>query len=78
MPVYPLTTEWSDPIPLQARDIIQNQGGYAIEVTASDPATDPACLSLPGYSGALQVDAALTIRARCKIGGTVLHVVRGF
>lgn len=78
MPVHPLTADWSDPISLQSGDIIQNQGGYAIEVTPADPATDPARLLLPGYGGAMQVDSAVTIRARCLVGGGVLHVVRGF
>lgn len=78
MPVYPLTTEWSEPIQLEARDMIQNHSGYPIEVTATDPDADPARLLLPPYGGALQIEGEVTIRARTKRYSNKRHVVRGF
>lgn len=78
MTVYPLTTEWSEPIQLAARDMVRNQGGYAIEISAADPATDPARLLIPAQGRAIQEDNSTNIRARALVGGGALHLVRGF
>ena len=78
MAVFPLTTDWSDPITLQAGDIVQNQTAYPVAICPG-VADDSNRLLLPAYSGALQVDDAVTIVARATgSGGGSLTVVRGF
>lgn len=78
MPQYRITGAWSDPIALQARDIVQNQTEFLIELCPQDPATDPTSLRLPEITGSIQVDQAITVRARCLNGSGILVVVRGF
>lgn len=78
MPHYRITGVWSDPITLEARDIVQNQSAFLIEICPQDPATDATSLRLPEITGSIQVDAAMTLRARCLNGTGMLAVVRGF
>ena len=78
MPQYRITGTWSDPIALEARDIVQNQSAFLIELCPQDPLSDPTSLRLPEITGSLQLDAALTLRARCLNGTGTLAVVRGF
>lgn len=78
MPVYPITSDWSDPISLLAGDIVQNHSAYPIDICPGEP-DDSNRLRIPAYNGAMQVDDAVTIVARATFhfGGT-LTVVRGF
>lgn len=78
MPQYRITGAWSDPIALQARDIVQNQSAFLIELCPQDPEVDPTRLRLPEITGSIQVDVVLTVRARCLNGTGTLAVVRGF
>lgn len=80
MPIIPISHDWSGPIELAARDIVQNHGTAVVEIAAADPDTDPATMRLPPMFGAFQVEAATTIRARTtsRIRTEELHVVRGF
>lgn len=78
MPNYNLTKTWSAPIALADRDILQAQSVGAIEITATDPATDPAVMRLPGYLATVQIDGARSIRARSVTAAAVLAVIKGF
>lgn len=78
MPEYKITTAWSAPIAVSARDILQNQAAFLMELCPQDPGTDPTALRLPEVTGSLQVDSAMTIRARCLNGTGTLAVIRGF
>lgn len=78
MPQYRITQAWSAPIALQARDTVQNQGLFLMEICPQDPATDPTSLRLPEITGAVQVDAAMTVRVRSLGGTCTLAVIRGF
>lgn len=78
MPVYPITDSWSDPISLQAGDIVQNHSPHPIDICPGEP-DEGNRLRLPGYAGAFQVDDAVTIVARSTFhGSSALTVVRGF
>lgn len=78
MPQYRITEGWSDPIALQARDMVQNQGAFLMEICPQDPGSDATSLRLPEVTGAVQVDAAMTVRARSLGGTCTLAVIRGF
>ena len=80
MPVIMLTKDWSDPIPLQAGDFVQNHSTAIAEITPANPDSDPARLRLPPVVGGFQVDAAVTVRARTtnRLHSEELHIVRGF
>lgn len=78
MPVVHLTAQWSDPIVLQQGDILQNRGGYPVEVHPGNPDADPAALSIPGYGGAMLIERAATMRARASFGSGTLTIVSGF
>lgn len=78
MPRYRITPDWSDPIDVLARDVLQSQGAFPVEICPQDPALDTTSLRLPPTTGSLQVDGPMTVRARCLNGVGVLAVVRGF
>ena len=69
MPAYPLTDSWSDPISLQAGDIVQNHSPHPIDICPGEP-DEANRLRLPGYAGAFQVDDAVTIVARSTFHGS--------
>ena len=62
MPQYRITEGWSDPIALQARDMVQNQGAFLMEICPQDPGADPTSLRLPEVTGAVQVDAVTAMQ----------------
>lgn len=79
MPAYTLTDEWSDPIELQAGDVVQNGSPYVIEIHPGDPESDDGGLLVPAYNNALKVDNAVTIRVRrVKEPKDELRIIRGF
>lgn len=78
MPRHRITEAWSAPIELLARDMVQNQGVFLIEICPQDPGTDDAGLRLPEGTGSIQIDAAMTVRARSLGGIGYLAVIRGF
>lgn len=78
MPRHIIRAVLSDPIALQAGDVLQNQGAVPVDIYPQDPATDDAALRLPGDGGAFQVENAVSVRARTFTGSTTLAVIRGF
>ncbi|WP_347268189.1 hypothetical protein [Paracoccus sp. (in: a-proteobacteria)] len=77
MPRYDLTTAWSDPIAVQAGDVVQNAGDQMILICAATPAADTDAIEvLPNR--ALSIVAATAIRARsANRHGGACKVVRG-
>lgn len=63
MPAYSLTSSWSDPIPVQAGDVVQNQSGDFVEICAVTPASSADAVKVPSFKG-VTISTATSIRAR--------------
>lgn len=63
MPKYSLTSDWSDVIPVEAGDYIQNQSPDFVEVCALQPASSDDAVKIPAFQ-ALAISSATAIRAR--------------
>lgn len=78
MPRYNLTTAWSDPIPVQAGDYVQNPGGNTVEICAITPADSADAVKIPKMQAVL-IENATQIRGR-SVGtwnGAQIVVARG-
>ena len=63
MPAYSLTSSWSDPIPVQAGDVVQNQSGDFVEICAVSPASSDDAVKVPAFK-VVTIAAATSIHAR--------------
>ena len=77
MPAYSLTSTWSDPIPVQAGDVVQNTGRGLILVCPTDPALDDDAVEIEPNNGfTITAATAVTARSASRHGGRV-KVIRG-
>ena len=77
MPAYLLSSSWSDPIPVQAGDVIQNTGRGLILVCAAVPAIDADAVEVePNKGFTITAATAVAARSASRHGGSV-KVIRG-
>lgn len=77
MPEFNLTSTWSDPVPVQAGDVVQNTGRHMVMVCAVTPAADADSVEILPNRG-ISITAATEIRARsASRHGSALKVIRG-
>jgi len=63
MPKYSLTSAWSDAIPVEAGDYVQNQSADPVEICAISPANSSDAIKLPPFEAVI-ISEAISIRAR--------------
>lgn len=79
MPTYPLTKDWSDPIPVAKGDLVQNKTSFDIEVCAVTPPDGADAILVPPFAALPIESATTTVRARSTGSWpAVLTVGKGF